>query len=63
VSVRKTLRRIRESIGRATISVPGLFPMTIQLDRDERKVESLLVKVTRDGGEWWKDKPDEPRQT
>lgn len=29
--------------------------MTIQLDRDEPKAKSLLVKVARDGGKWWKD--------
>lgn len=55
MSARVTLRKLRESIGRANISILGWFPMTIQLDRDEPKAESLLVKVARDGGKWWKD--------
>ena len=54
-ALRTTLRRIRESIGRATITLPGLAPMMIQLDRDEQKPEPLLVKVAREGGEWWKE--------
>lgn len=55
MSLRITLRKLRESIGRATITIPWFAPMTITLDRDEPKMESLLARVAREGGKWWKD--------
>jgi hypothetical protein len=52
-------RRLRESIGRASISIPGMFPMALTLDRDEPRQESKLAKIVREGGRWW-EKSDEP---
>lgn len=59
MSARITLTKLRESIGRVSITIPWFAPMTITLDRDEPMAESTLVKVAREGGKWWKDEPEQ----
>ena len=59
---REFFRKLRESIGRASITIPWAFPMTITLDRDEPRPESKLAKLAREGGRWW-EKNDETRNT
>ncbi len=54
MSARATLRRLREAIGRATITIPWFASITIQFDHNEPRQESKLAKVAREGGEWWK---------
>jgi hypothetical protein len=53
MSVRVTLRKLREAVGRATILVLGWFPMTIVLDREEPMAEFCwrrLLEVAESGG-------------
>lgn len=59
MSTRITLRKLRESIGRASISIPWFAPLTITLDRDEVKAESALAKIAREGVKWWKDESEQ----
>lgn len=57
---RNFFHKLRESIGRATISIHGWFPMTLTFERDEPRPESKLAKIAREGGRWW-ERNDEPR--
>jgi hypothetical protein len=55
MSARLTLRKLREAIGRATISVPGWPSIMFSVGQEEPRQESVLAKVAREGGKWWKD--------
>ena len=55
MSARVTLRKLREAIGRATISVPGWPSITFNVGQEEPRQESALAKVARESGKWWKD--------
>lgn len=61
MSARITLRKLREAIGRATISVPGWPSITFSVGQEEPRQESVLAKVAREGGKWWKDGREQGR--
>lgn len=58
MSIRTSMRRLREAIGSSTVHVPcGIVHLTFDLKESPRQ-ESMLARIAREGGKWWERNPE-----